>query len=38
VPEAIIGAGIRAAKIALPGELLCSLPGVEVIEGLAAEV
>ncbi|WP_449282211.1 YbaK/EbsC family protein [Leucobacter sp.] len=38
VPEAIIGAGIRAAKIALPGETLCALPGVELIEGLATEV
>ncbi|QBE50191.1 YbaK/EbsC family protein [Leucobacter triazinivorans] len=38
VPEAVIGAGIRAAKIALPGETLCALPGVEVIDGLAAEL
>jgi prolyl-tRNA editing enzyme YbaK/EbsC (Cys-tRNA(Pro) deacylase) len=38
VPEAIIGAGIRAAKIALPGATLCALPGVEVIEGLANDV
>lgn len=38
VPEAIIGAGIRGAKIALPGEVLCTLPGAEVIEGLAAPV
>lgn len=37
VPDAIIGAGIRAAKILLPGEVLCALPGVEVIEGLARE-
>ncbi len=38
VPDAIIGAGIRAAKIALPGETLCALPGAEVIEGLAGEI
>lgn len=38
VPEAIIGAGIRAAKIALPGASLCALPGVEVLEGLARDV
>lgn len=38
VPDAVIGAGIRAAKIALPGETLCALPGVEVIDGLAAEL
>ncbi|CAG7598364.1 YbaK/EbsC family protein [Leucobacter soli] len=38
VPEAIIGAGIRAAKISLPGAVLAALPGVEVIEGLAREL
>lgn len=38
VPEAVIGAGIRGAKIALPGAVLAALPGVEVIEGLAVEV
>ncbi|MDZ8275317.1 YbaK/EbsC family protein [Microbacterium aquimaris] len=36
VESAIIGAGIRGAKIALPGTTLCALPGVEVIEGLAS--
>lgn len=35
VPEAIIGSGLRASKIALPGEVLAALPGVEVIEDLA---
>lgn len=35
VPDAIIGAGIRGAKISLPGAVLASLPGVEFIEGLA---
>lgn len=38
VPDAIIGAGIRAAKVSLPGEALCALPGVEVVEGLAREI
>lgn len=38
VPDAIVGAGIRAAKISLPGEVLCALPGVEVVEGLAREI
>lgn len=38
VPDAIIGAGIRGAKIALPGRTLCALPGVEVVEGLAREI
>lgn len=35
VPDAIIGAGIRGAKLRVPGSVLCALPGVEVIEGLA---
>lgn len=35
VPRAIIGAGIRGAKLFLPGEALAALPRVEVIEGLA---
>lgn len=38
VPAAIVGAGIRAAKIELPGEVLASLPGVEVIEDLARPI
>ena len=35
VPDAIVGAGIRAAKIAVPGAVLCALPGVVVVDGLA---
>ena len=35
VDEAIIGAGIRGAKIVLPGASIAALPGVEVVEGLA---
>ncbi|QEO14551.1 hypothetical protein FLP10_09060 [Agromyces intestinalis] len=38
VPDAIIGAGIRGAKIMLPGDVLCALPGVEVVEGLGNEI
>lgn len=38
VPVAIIGAGIRGAKIELPGSVLASLPGVELIEGLGVEI
>ncbi|TXK18936.1 YbaK/EbsC family protein [Homoserinibacter sp. GY 40078] len=38
VPDAIVGAGIRAAKIALPGAVLAQLPGAEVIDGLATPV
>ena len=35
IPEAIIGAGLRGAKLFLPGRLLAELPGAEVIEELA---
>lgn len=35
VDAAIVGAGIRGAKIELPGALFVSLPGVEVIDDLA---
>lgn len=38
LPEVIVGAGIRGAKIALPGAVLAALPGVEVIDGLARPV
>ena len=37
LPQIVIGAGIRAAKIVLPGAALAALPGAEVIEGLARE-
>ncbi len=35
---AIIGSGIRGSKILLPGELLTTLPGAEVVTDLAIEV
>ena len=31
----VIGAGVRAAKLRLPGALVADLPGVEVVEALA---
>ena len=31
----IVGSGVRRSKITLPGALLASLPGAEVVEGLA---
>lgn len=31
----IVGAGLRAAKISLPGSALAALPGAEVVDGLA---
>lgn len=37
VDAAIIGAGVRAAKIMLPGSVLASLPGVELVEDLARD-
>lgn len=37
LPEVVIGAGIRGAKIVLPGAALAALPRAEVIEGLARE-
>jgi hypothetical protein len=30
----VIGSGIRGSKLLLPGQLLASLPGAEVIDGL----
>jgi prolyl-tRNA editing enzyme YbaK/EbsC (Cys-tRNA(Pro) deacylase) len=35
LPSAIVGSGIRASKIALPGAVLAALPGAQVIDGLA---
>jgi prolyl-tRNA editing enzyme YbaK/EbsC (Cys-tRNA(Pro) deacylase) len=37
VPGVIIGAGIRGAKLRLPGSLLAELPGAEVLPGLGVE-
>ena len=34
---ALQGSGVRRSKILMPGELLCAMPGVEVIEGLGVE-
>jgi prolyl-tRNA editing enzyme YbaK/EbsC (Cys-tRNA(Pro) deacylase) len=33
--EVVVGSGIRASKLFLPGSALSALPGAEVIEGLA---
>jgi prolyl-tRNA editing enzyme YbaK/EbsC (Cys-tRNA(Pro) deacylase) len=38
IPQVVIGAGIRGAKLVLPGAALAALPGAEVIEGLARDV
>jgi prolyl-tRNA editing enzyme YbaK/EbsC (Cys-tRNA(Pro) deacylase) len=37
-PGVVVGAGIRGAKLFLPGALLAALPGAEVVEGLARPV
>jgi prolyl-tRNA editing enzyme YbaK/EbsC (Cys-tRNA(Pro) deacylase) len=36
-PSVVIGAGIRGAKLWLPGRLLAELPGGEVLPGLGVE-
>ena len=38
LPQVVIGAGIRGAKLVLQGAALAELPGAEVIEGLARAV
>lgn len=38
VPYVIIGSGLRASKIALPGRALAELPGAEIVDGLARPV
>ncbi|MEE6273234.1 YbaK/EbsC family protein [Georgenia sp. MJ206] len=35
---AIIGSGVRRSKLLVPGEVLVTLPGVEVVEGLGMDV
>lgn len=35
--DVVIGAGIRGAKLVLPGATLAELPGARVVEGLAKE-
>lgn len=37
VPSVVIGAGIRGAKLRLPGGLLAELPGAEILPGLGVE-
>jgi prolyl-tRNA editing enzyme YbaK/EbsC (Cys-tRNA(Pro) deacylase) len=36
-PSVVIGAGIRGAKLCLPGSLLAELPSAEVLPGLGVE-
>ncbi|MCL3861933.1 YbaK/EbsC family protein [Actinotalea sp. K2] len=33
----IVGSGLRRSKVAMPGDLLAAMPGVEVVEGLALD-
>src|SRR6187200_1552948 len=37
-PAVVVGSGLRASKLALPGALLAALPGAEVVEGLGRPV
>jgi len=37
LPRTIVGSGIRASKIELPGAVLAALPNAQIIEGLALE-
>jgi hypothetical protein len=34
----VIGSGLRRSKIVLPGAVLATLPGVEVVTDLAREI
>ena len=36
--EVVIGSGLRASKLFVPGEVLAALPAAEVVEGLGREV
>ncbi|MGN8049004.1 YbaK/EbsC family protein [Curtobacterium sp. 22159] len=36
-PDVVVGAGLRGAKVFLPGAVLGALPHVQVVEGLAVE-
>lgn len=38
LPSAIVGAGIRGAKLSLPGGVLAALPGAQVIDDLGREI
>lgn len=38
LPSAIIGAGIRGAKLSLPGSVLAALPSAQVVEGLGRDI
>ena len=33
--DVVVGSGLRRSKVALPGDLLATLPGAELVEGLA---
>jgi prolyl-tRNA editing enzyme YbaK/EbsC (Cys-tRNA(Pro) deacylase) len=34
---ALMGSGVRRSKLLMPAELLCAMPGAEVVEGLGVE-
>jgi prolyl-tRNA editing enzyme YbaK/EbsC (Cys-tRNA(Pro) deacylase) len=37
-PELIVGSGVRGSKLLMPGDVLASLPGAEVVDGLGRPV
>lgn len=37
-PELIVGSGIRGSKILVPGDVLTTLPGAEIVDGLGRPV
>jgi prolyl-tRNA editing enzyme YbaK/EbsC (Cys-tRNA(Pro) deacylase) len=37
-PELIVGSGVRASKLLVPGDVLASLPGAQVVDGLGRPV
>jgi prolyl-tRNA editing enzyme YbaK/EbsC (Cys-tRNA(Pro) deacylase) len=37
-PELVIGSGVRASKLLVPGDVLAKLPGAEVVDGLGRPI
>ena len=37
-PELIVGSGVRASKLLVPGDVLAKLPGAEVVDGLGRPI
>ncbi|HYS37388.1 MAG TPA: YbaK/EbsC family protein [Pseudonocardiaceae bacterium] len=37
-PELVVGSGVRASKLLVPGDVLAKLPGAEVVDGLGRPI